>query len=216
METLYDQHADYWLAKKKIPGDLWSEIKHLTDRNLKVLDLGCGGGRVAAGLVPYFGEVYAVDSSSNLLSRAAAANPDVRFVCGDFQRPETWAIMDTRFDLIVSNCAIRKDLCDLSAVGDLCHFYLNPEGIIVFRMQGFQDLPGLMSSGYRRAAFYDLYEIQIALKRFDVVIHHERYQQRFSSREYVKDMLERIGLPATLPSNRVQERNYYLLRGTRI
>lgn len=125
-ESTFDNHANYWLNKKSVPEKLQSAITPYIGKQLKILDLGCGGGRLAASLVPGFQKVYGIDGAEQLVNQAAKENPETTLACGNFQSSAVWKSLNTTFDVIVSNCAIRKDYCgNLPQVAQLCHEHLN-------------------------------------------------------------------------------------------
>ena len=66
----------------------------------RVLELGCGTGRVALGLLPAAGAVMGVDISASMLERAQdkAGSDAHRFVCGDI----TNIRLHQHFDLIIA------------------------------------------------------------------------------------------------------------------
>ena len=127
-ESTFDQHSTYWLKKKDVPKSLEDAIEPLADKNLKVLDLGCGGGRLAKAIFPRFGSVHGIDYSPELIRQASEQHPEIKFACANFQLPHAWEQLGN-FDAIVSNCAIRKDYCgNLPQVAKLCYDHLNNNG----------------------------------------------------------------------------------------
>ncbi|RGD57497.1 class I SAM-dependent methyltransferase [Kitasatospora xanthocidica] len=52
-------------------------------RDLRVLDLGCGPGRVTERLAPYAGELHGTDKSAGMVWRFAASFPGARATVGD-------------------------------------------------------------------------------------------------------------------------------------
>src|SRR3954470_678426 len=65
----------------------------------RVLELGCGEGGLLAALKPSYG--VGVDFSANTIARARELHPDLHFVLGDVENPETLASIKEPFDYIV-------------------------------------------------------------------------------------------------------------------
>lgn len=188
MKTIFDQHADYWLAKTGIPHKLNDLLIPYFDKNLTVMDLGCGGGRLSVSFLPHFSKVCAIDISNDLVEKAAKQHPEVEFLCGDFQSQNTWNNLP-QFDLIVSNCVVRKDRCDLNKVVSICRQYTKN---MIFRIQSVADLDFLPLS-LRQELFYDRNE----LEKLGFCVIEDNYKQRFSTQDYVLKFLSRIGIQHT-------------------
>ena len=181
------------------------------------MDLGCAGGRIAQYLSAHFPQVYAIDRDHQLLEAAAAKSPEIRFVCGDFLLPETWSLMAVSFDLIVANCALRKDYCDIDHIAGFCHQYLNPGGAIIIRVQAFKDLQHLIPWERRSRLFYQKDELREAFSQFRLVgLAEEHYLQKFSTVEYISQFLERTNLPPCDCVDRLEHaRCYHLFVATK-
>jgi SAM-dependent methyltransferase len=65
----------------------------------RVLELGCGRGDLLAALQPSYG--VGVDFGPRIIARARARHPDLHFVLGDAEEPETLASIEGPFDYIV-------------------------------------------------------------------------------------------------------------------
>ena len=175
-ESVFDKHAPYWLKKTGVPQSLQQELDPLSGKGLKVLDLGCGGGRLAKSILPSFGSVSGIDNSADLLDRAKKENPEINYACGNFQSPQVWQNLGM-FDVIVSNCAIRKDYCgNLSAVVENCYNHLNENGMVILRIQAFEDLNTVLPADLRKEVFYNENELKSILSQFSFVdVKHETY-----------------------------------------
>src|SRR5581483_2779269 len=65
----------------------------------RVLELGCGRGDLLASLKPAHG--VGVDFSNAQIARARATHPELHFIIGDVENPETLAKVEGPFDYIV-------------------------------------------------------------------------------------------------------------------
>lgn len=216
-ESVFDVNSDYWLKKTKVPKSLQRAIQPHTDKGLRVLDLGCGGGRLAKSISPHFSSVHGIDSSPELIKMASQDNPNINYVCANFQSSAAWNSLGN-FDVIVSNCAIRKDYCeDLNKVADLCYDHLNVNGEMILRIQAFEDLNDLLPESIRASLFYGEKEVRRNLSGFSQTkIEHETYKQKFSSEDYIRQFLQRIQINYEGPIRILQPtRHYYIVRASR-
>ena len=190
MTSIFDQHKAYWTNKSGMPSSL---VEYVTDTSgLQILDLGCGGGRLAASFTN--STVYGLDNSAELLREAQQKHPNIKFVCGDFQSPEAWRQIPS-LDMIVSNCAIRKDYCPhLADVMRICFDKLVPGGIMLLRIQSVSDLSEVLPKSTRELLFYSNDELSDCLKSFKWNVKEEAFRQKFSSVEYLKTFLKRTQL----------------------
>src|SRR5664279_3004938 len=59
--------------EEEILNDLANVCQGRDPKDMRVLEIGCGAGRVTRPLAEYFGEVYAVDISPEMVRQARAA-----------------------------------------------------------------------------------------------------------------------------------------------
>lgn len=83
-------------------------------KSFRVLDFGCGTGLLTEKIAPHVREVFAIDSSKNMIDVLAAKNiPNVTAVCVDIDDPEQRATLPwlSDFDLIVASsvCSFLPD-----------------------------------------------------------------------------------------------------------
>jgi SAM-dependent methyltransferase len=72
-------------------------------RNLSIVELGCGTGRVTSRLAPYAGSLLAVDSSQSMIATFAARYPDAETWCLDIRQAVARMIDEGRagtFDVV--------------------------------------------------------------------------------------------------------------------
>lgn len=196
--TPFDRDAGYWLQKRGLPERLAAAVAPYLDRGLSALDLGCGGGRVAVALAPHMARVVGVDAARELVEQATAAHPEVRFVHGDCLSAATWSALGGPFDLVVSNCSIRRDYTpDLAMLATSCLDHLTTGGAIVLRIQADTDLAAMLPQSVRASLLYSRDELARAFSAFaSLRIETESYRQKFSSPSYLRTFLARIGLPS--------------------
>lgn len=218
--TPFDREADYWMQKRGLPERLAAAVAGYLDRGLTALDLGCGGGRIAVALAPHMARVVGVDAARELVEQAASAHPEVRFVHGDCLLDATWRQLGGPFDLVVSNCSIRRDYTpDLATLARLCSEHLAAGAGIALRVQADSDLASLLPQSVRTSLLYSKDELARAFAGFGSLrIETESYSQKFSSLAYLRTFLTRIGLPAERLTARNQRavvgvRECYLLTG---
>lgn len=200
---------DYWLSKAKIPAKLDVILDKYKDKNLHLLDLGCGGGRVAVSLAKHFASVSGVDVSYSLIRDAKSRFKNVSFHHGNYLNKYTWCRLNRNFDLAVSNCAIRKDTCpDLGKLVSLCGRYVDN---YVFRVQNNYDLRSVLPVDLRDKLFYNDDELREAFKGCKII--HDVYRQKFSTLEYMRKFLIRIGINSDFTCDLRPYRSYSIVVG---
>jgi SAM-dependent methyltransferase len=117
----YRHRADY-------PAALYDHLLTLTPGHTRLLDLGCGPGKLAAGLAPAFTEVVAADPSRPMLDVArdlhAAGHPNIFWVeaTGEALR------LDEPLDLVVAGASIHW--MDPAIVFPKLHGALRQNGVL--------------------------------------------------------------------------------------
>lgn len=91
---------EYWIDRNSFyyKEDL-SYMRFLVPEGLKVLDLGCGNGRLLAALNPSHG--VGVDFSPNMIAIARENHPNLEFHEGDVENSEVIAGLKGPFDIII-------------------------------------------------------------------------------------------------------------------
>ena len=74
-------------------------MRFLIPPGKRVLELGCGRGDLLAALRPSYG--VGVDFAAKIIGKAKELYPDLRFVVGDAEDPETLAGIEGTFDYVV-------------------------------------------------------------------------------------------------------------------
>lgn len=189
MTTVYDTHRSYWLKKNFISESFNALLLANIQPGSEILDLGCGGGRLALALAEV-GKVTGLDFSAEMIQDLQLQQPTVTWQIGNAESPDTWTHFP-RFDAIVSNVCIRKDQCRLDRVMQNITDTQN-RSCLIFRIQGSKDLSGYVVSN----PCYSEAEIENCLSRFGwtVKLSTERYHQRFTSFDYLRSSIEKIGM----------------------
>lgn len=124
---------------EEILTDMTNICQGLEPKQMKVLEIGCGAGRVTRALAGLFGEVYAVDISSEMVRQARQAladRPNARVlqnsgtdlqVLGDIQ-------VDFAFSTIVFQHIPSYEVIE-NYVREV-HRLLKPGGLFKFQVQG--------------------------------------------------------------------------------
>ncbi|MCD4501910.1 class I SAM-dependent methyltransferase [Chromobacterium vaccinii] len=97
----FDKHADaYDAIRRKIqyPEELYQFLLAKTPGRAAALDMGCGNGVSTIRLAPHFAYVEGIDHGANLIDKATANYPALRFAT---VAAESYA-SERRFDLITS------------------------------------------------------------------------------------------------------------------
>src|ERR1700716_3885051 len=74
-------------------------MRFLIPPGKRVLELGCGRGDLLAALKPSYG--VGIDFGAETVAKASGRHPDLHFVLGDTEDPETMAAIEGPFDYIV-------------------------------------------------------------------------------------------------------------------
>lgn len=215
MTTTYDKSSAYWLQKGLMGCQPF--VQQMILPNIKshdvAVDIGCGGGRLAVALQPYL-RCYGVDFSAKLIEETQKQHPHIVFHHGDVELPSGWACLPN-FNVVVSNCAIRKDGCRLEKIVPMIRRFAQQPVKLFFRIQGDGDLPGWV----KNPPFYGKDEILTALNGFEVCVETETYEQGFSSQGYLRKFMERINIQPnesafdSCKKGRIRiKRQYFLVR----
>jgi len=103
-------------------------MRFLASEGLRVLDLGCGTGRLLHELRPSYG--VGVDFSPRMIEVAKKNYPDLNFHVGDIESPDFLATLEGPFDVIVLSDTLGH-LEDCMAVLDNLHQLCGPKTRII-------------------------------------------------------------------------------------
>ena len=199
MPTTYGASAPYWLKKWFLSEPFRNGLDAIP-QNASAIDLGCGGGRVSLYLVNRGIDVCGIDADATLISDLSIKYPTLRWVCGDAEN-EAWPPADW----IVSNVCIRKDQCRLEKI------LPKMEGkSLLLRIQGAKDLGRFITD----TPCYSQEELRRLVPGCQIEV--EAYQQRFTSGNYLRESICKIGMTPNSEANGEKpinaNREYLLLR----
>jgi SAM-dependent methyltransferase len=102
--------------------------------NGRVLDFGCGVGRLSKALRPYFKEVYGVDISAEMVRLATEYTPSCVFLLNP--REDLSLFQDNFFDFVYSNIVLQHQRTKGIARSYIAEFLrvVKPSGRVVFQM----------------------------------------------------------------------------------
>ncbi len=108
---------DAWIARNSFYyDDDRRYMRFLVPEGLRVLELGCGTGDLLARLHPRRG--VGVDISPRMIDIAKQKQPDLEFLVGDVEDPDTVAALDGPFDVIILSDTIGAlDDCETTLAG---------------------------------------------------------------------------------------------------
>jgi len=119
--------------------DLGNVCQGKSPKDMKVLEIGCGAGRMTRALAEVFGEVYAVDVSGEMIARAREALADLRNV-RLFQNSgaDLQVLGDIRIDfafsyIVFQHIPLREVIYNYARE---VHRLLKPGGLFKFQVQG--------------------------------------------------------------------------------
>lgn len=204
-------NEQYWLKKYKVPNILRQEIDKHQNKESVAIDLGCAGGRLTKYIEPLFKKVYGIDLCRNLIEKASESNSSINFVSGDFGDPVSWNKINESFDVIVSDCAIRKDYVDLKCLTEVFIDNLKPNGSVVLRIQEQDDLNNLLNLKIREKIFFSKKEIYKYFSKFEIEIKEENYKQKFSNTKYIDNYLKKININKENKNYQLKANRSYIL-----
>jgi 2-polyprenyl-3-methyl-5-hydroxy-6-metoxy-1,4-benzoquinol methylase len=113
---------------------LMSSCRLAHGNNGRVLDFGCGVGRLTRALQPYFAEVYGVDISGEMIRLAREYTPSCTFL---LNREDNLSLFQNDFfDFIYSNIVLQHQSNTQIVKSYIQEFVriIKPEGIVVFQL----------------------------------------------------------------------------------
>jgi len=131
-------------VEREILTDLGNVCQGRDPKQMRVLEIGCGTGRITRALAKFFGEVYAVDISGEMVERARMAlrdYPNARVFQNNgrdlavVREAAAGAPFDFAFSYIVFQHIPSRDVIE-SYVREV-HSLLRPGALFKFQVQGY-------------------------------------------------------------------------------
>lgn len=118
-----------WIGKNSAYyRDDWRYMKFIVPKGARVLDLGCGTGRLLAQLEPSYG--VGVDMSARMVEVARNSYPHLTFVCGDVESGELLEGIEGKFDFVILSDTVGM-LEDIEVALKRLHRFFTPETRLV-------------------------------------------------------------------------------------
>ena len=168
MKSQREYNAEYYDASTTSTADI-GFYANFVDEQTRVLELGCGSGRVTASLLETAGAVIGVDISKAMLDRARAktgGDPDV-FVHGDITTIE----LAQRFDLIIAPFRVLQALehdAQVDGLFEVIRAHLAPGGLAILNV--FEPLYGREEMAHRWPREGETPDGQVTLSGGDTLV----------------------------------------------
>jgi ubiquinone/menaquinone biosynthesis C-methylase UbiE len=133
IKKIYEESGENWSKFGRLTGPFLDLIKENSDKKSRVLDIGCGGGRLSLEINNFCKEVVGIDYSKSSLKSARKVNfrKNIKYV---FMDGEKLTFPDESFDLVVSHAAINKKMCRAEYCFKEVFRVLKPNGKVIVKM----------------------------------------------------------------------------------
>jgi SAM-dependent methyltransferase len=177
----------YESGETTVRGDILSDMYNICQgkdpQQMRVLELGCGAGRVTRALAQVFGEVHAVDVSGEMLQQAREAlggTPNIFFYQTDGASLD--ALGEQTFDFAYSCCVFHH----ISSY-DVIRGYVSdigrrlvPGGLFKFEVQGYTSVQTSVGDTWIGVPFSEAQAMQMAEDcGFELRYHRGAGEERF-------------------------------------
>lgn len=136
-------------------------------KQMRVLEIGCGTGRVTRALAEVFGEIHAVDVSRRMIKlarRAVAGTSNVRLYKNNGM--DLSVVPDVQFDfafsMIVFQHILSQDVIE-NYIREV-HRLLRPGALFKFQVQGFADVERMADDTWHGVPITDQEATEMALR----------------------------------------------------
>ena len=159
----------YRLGQQTVAQEILTDMHNICQgkdpQQMKVLEIGCGAGRVTRAFADLFGEVHAVDVSGEMvrLARAACADKPNAFIYKN-NGMDLEVLGERRFDFAFSICCFHhipsRDVIEnyIREVGRL----LRPGALFKFEVQGYVELDSKPDDTWYGIPFSDAQAVAMA------------------------------------------------------
>lgn len=93
----------------------------------RVLDIGCGSGRLTRTIAPHVREIIGIDTSELLLVAARAYDPGIEYLVMDGESLD----LDDSFDAVISHAVINRHMCRAERAYPEAYRVLKPGGVLI-------------------------------------------------------------------------------------
>jgi tRNA (uracil-5-)-methyltransferase TRM9 len=193
VKTGYDDIADHFNQTRQAPGPAFQLFKEYIKPGQKILDLGCGNGRLYDFInqnIPGI-EYYGVDNSLNLLALYTKSHPEIS---ANLKLNEMWQLdfEDNSFDLVISAATFHHLPNKEYRLGTLNEInrILKPDGRLImtnWHLLNSQFFPVLFNQWSKKISWNDFF---IPWKNTNGKILAQRYYHGFTRRE-LRHLLEK-------------------------
>lgn len=154
-------------VENEILTDMGNICQGKDPKQMAVLEIGCGAGRVTRALAEIFGEVYAVDISAEMVRQARKALAEFPHVHIEQNNGRDLSVLsgvrvDFAFSTIVFQHIPSKDVIE-SYVRDV-HRLLRPGGLFKFQVQGDPSIEREPDDTWLGVPFSDREAVEMALR----------------------------------------------------
>ena len=154
-------------VENEILTDMGNICQGRDPKRMTVLEIGCGAGRVTRALAGIFGEVYAVDISTEMVRQAREALAEFPHVHIEQNNGRDLSVLrgiraDFAFSTIVFQHIPSKDVIE-SYVRDV-HRLLRPGGLFKFQVQGDPSIEREPDDTWLGVPFSDQEAVEMALR----------------------------------------------------
>ncbi len=147
-------YVDAYATRDLHPAEIVLLVRYAKQLSGRVLELGCGAGRLLGYLTEFAAEAYGVDISEAMVARCRAGYPDAHVTVGSLIVPETWPAAP--FDQIW----MARNLIDVleddrrGRLLDQLSGFVAPGGLLIFSSHNLDSVGHQTSLGWvRRAAW---------------------------------------------------------------
>jgi ubiquinone/menaquinone biosynthesis C-methylase UbiE len=207
LRKIWDERASDWLAWARTPGhdSYWYYSAGFFDDIVpsppaKVLEVGCGEGRVARDLASHNHSVVAMDSSRFLANEAREADPKSAYLVGD---GTLLPFRDARFDIVVSYNSL-QDVDDMpAAVGEAARVLRDSGRFCVCIVHPIRDAGSFASEA--GDAPFSISDSYFEARTYEESIERDGLQMTFTSWRYSLEQYARALEDAGFLIERVRE-----------
>jgi SAM-dependent methyltransferase len=182
-----------WMVLSPIEEYLCQFIK----KGDKVLDLGCGTGRIPNILGAHFGGYVGVDCSAEMIEKAIELNPEFNFICEDLLEP---SYNENNFDVVLLMNNVLDMLHPLErriAAFRLVKDVLSPSGLMICssHLLNIETYPGYFEEEYH-GAIVNTYRSSFSHLCYEIENHG--FEIKVAARDYRAEVADWVYFAASI------------------